>query len=322
MITLGVLLTKHAWGQSLSSVCTGSTETYAVEGLPGSVFIWEVDDENIHVENYGDTADITWSVPGIHLITVKEISQFGCEGAPVYAYVEVGAMNIDLGDDITICEGQSATLDAGSFDSYLWSTGSTDASITTAQSGNFWVQVTSGTCSGSDTVSVSVVQGPSVDLGNDTSICGDDYIELDAGNYNSYTWHDGSVSQYYTVNPGRQTITVQVTDENGCHGGDTLNIFECSSVDLLGQIPNAFTPNGDGTHDTWEIDNISIFPYASVEIFDRWGRLVYSTTNGYNNDWNGTDRNGNELPMDSYHYVIDVNVDEVAPITGTVTIIR
>jgi len=64
-----------------------------------------------------------------------------------------------------------------------------------------------------------------------------------------------------------------------------------------------------------------LFPDTKIEIFDRWGRLVYRVDHGYNNDWDGR-YNGKELPMDTYFYVIDVKVPDVEPIKGTVTIVR
>jgi gliding motility-associated-like protein len=75
-------------------------------------------------------------------------------------------------------------------------------------------------------------------------------------------------------------------------------------------------------HDYWEIRNMYMFPSADIQVFDRWGRLVYRSDGGYSNDWNGDDMNGRGLPMDTYYYIIDLKVDGVEPVTGTITIIR
>ena len=58
----------------------------------------------------------------------------------------------------------------------------------------------------------------------------------------------------------------------------------------------------------WEIPNIDLFPDAILEIYDRWGRLVYRTDDIYNNPWNGETMSGKELPMDAYYYVLDIKV--------------
>jgi gliding motility-associated-like protein len=67
-------------------------------------------------------------------------------------------------------------------------------------------------------------------------------------------------------------------------------------------IPNAFTPNGDGINDTWNINNLNLYPKATVEIMNRYGNRVYFS-NGYAMAWDGTN-NGVPLPFGVYYYVI------------------
>jgi len=64
-----------------------------------------------------------------------------------------------------------------------------------------------------------------------------------------------------------------------------------------------------------------VFPEASIKVFDRWGRLVFESAGGYNNDWYGTSLSGKDLPVDTYYYIIDTG-GEGKVITGTVSIIR
>jgi gliding motility-associated-like protein len=52
-------------------------------------------------------------------------------------------------------------------------------------------------------------------------------------------------------------------------------------------IPNAFSPNGDGTNDTWEIFALNGNPDVIVEIYNRWGELIFYSK-GYSEPWNGT----------------------------------
>lgn len=59
------------------------------------------------------------------------------------------------------------------------------------------------------------------------------------------------------------------------------------SPDCLNQIPNAFTPNGDGVNDTWEIPLLARFPGAVVEVFDRFGSKIYASAPGYPEPWKG-----------------------------------
>ncbi len=325
IVFIYILVSFAGKAQTLPGVCTGDKSSYAVDGLPQSVFLWEVDNDSIEIINYGDTAEINWNVlPGNYKITVREITEYGCEGAPVYAFVNVGSSTVDIGQDIELCEGETFTFDPGTYDNYKWQDGSSTSTYTASASETVWVEVKNqGGCIGWDTAYVIVHNNPDVNLGNDTTLCAGNTLELDAGSYDFYEWSTGESSRWVTAYAGeKQTISVEVTDFNGCIGNDSINILACSSSDLLGEIPNVFTPNGDGNHDTWEIYNIEMFPDLKVEIFDRWGRLIYVSEHGYNNDWDGRSLDGKELPMDTYYYVINFNVEGYEKVIGNVTLIR
>ncbi|HLS30303.1 MAG TPA: gliding motility-associated C-terminal domain-containing protein [Flavobacteriaceae bacterium] len=70
-------------------------------------------------------------------------------------------------------------------------------------------------------------------------------------------------------------------------------------------IPEGFSPNEDGFNDTFEISNLDNFPNYSLKIYSRYGRLVYE---GKPNDapWDGTSKNGDDLPTGVYYYVLDL----------------
>ena len=89
-------------------------------------------------------------------------------------------------------------------------------------------------------------------------------------------------------------------------------------VDLA--IPNLFTPNGDGKNDTWDFDVEQQFPEAIVEIYNRWGELVYVSEKGYKQKWDGRSRSGEEQISDGYFYVIKNNDKVICK--GSVTIMR
>jgi gliding motility-associated-like protein len=161
---------------------------------------------------------------------------------------------------------------------------------------------------------------PDVNLGSDTVICFENSVLLYAGEFEQYFWSTGETTDAIRVYAGPKTIHVTVTDEVGCQGRDTISILPCDPLRLLDPITNAFTPNNDKVHDTWELKNIEMFPDASIKVYDRWGRIVLNVDGGYENDWDGTS-NGKELPMDTYYFIIELDSSS-DPITGTVTIIR
>ena len=87
-------------------------------------------------------------------------------------------------------------------------------------------------------------------------------------------------------------------------------------------IPNVFTPNGDGTYDTWEIKNIDQFPDNKVTVYNRWGTIVYDEA-GYDNSsvvWKG-DKDGEALPFGTYYYIVDLG-NGADPFSGYVSIIK
>ncbi|SDS34126.1 gliding motility-associated C-terminal domain-containing protein [Formosa sp. Hel1_31_208] len=95
------------------------------------------------------------------------------------------------------------------------------------------------------------------------------------------------------------TYTIVVTDSSGCQAMASIE------VEINGPcIPNYFTPNGDGTTDTWAPGCIEDFPNLTFDIFDRYGRKVATYRVG--EFWDGR-YNGTELPTGDYWYVVKPN---------------
>jgi gliding motility-associated-like protein len=88
------------------------------------------------------------------------------------------------------------------------------------------------------------------------------------------------------------------------------------------QIPNVFTPDGNGRNDIWKVGSttgIQQYSDAIIRIFDKRGKMIFETT-GLDNGWDGT-FNGAPLPVETYFYAIDLKYGKVR-YTGTVTILR
>jgi gliding motility-associated-like protein len=88
------------------------------------------------------------------------------------------------------------------------------------------------------------------------------------------------------------------------------------------KVSNAFTPNGDGYNDKWEISQGNCNQQLKVSVYNRWGGLVYHSDN-YNNDWDGN-YDSKQLPDATYYYVIQVLYPDgrQQELTGNVTIMR
>ncbi|MDB5157222.1 MAG: beta-propeller fold lactonase family protein [Mucilaginibacter sp.] len=83
--------------------------------------------------------------------------------------------------------------------------------------------------------------------------------------------------------------------------------------------PNAFTPNGDGVNDNWEIKHLDLYTNCTVEVLNRYGQKVYYS-NGYPAPWNGK-LNGTNLPVGTYYYIIKLG-STAKPVTGYLAILR
>ena len=123
--------------------------------------------------------------------------------------------------------------------------------------------------------------------------------------------------------PNQYTIGVVIRDAedaNGlCQQLTSIEILIYGKID----IPNVFTPNGDGEGDYWNLDAIAILPQPSIRVYNRWGNLVYESLGGYAKPWDGT-YNGGPAPDGTYFYVIELNDKMIEPneFSGTVQIMR
>lgn len=133
---------------------------------------------------------------------------------------------VNLGSDVTVCEGDPATFNAGNFSAYLWDNGATTQTRTVNTAGTYYVTVTgAGNCKGADTVKLLNHPKPVVNLGNDTSICPGSSLTLDAGNPGmTYMWDNGTTGQTRSVNTAG-TYSVTVTNQFGCHNMDLITLI-------------------------------------------------------------------------------------------------
>jgi gliding motility-associated-like protein len=93
------------------------------------------------------------------------------------------------------------------------------------------------------------------------------------------------------------------------------------SVEIISTYKNIlylFTPNNDGFNDYWEIPDLESYGKCDVRIYNRWGKLVFSSPD-YHNEWDGTS-NGVNLPSAAYYFFI--KSEAAGTITGTVNIVR
>lgn len=145
---------------------------------------------------------------------------------------------------------------------------------------------------------------------------------LTAPQFGIYVYNplDGSIS--YTPNPGvcgEDSIVYRITDFAGQVSTATIKItISCDKILVFKGI----SPNGDGKNDLWHIVGIEQFPNNTVQVFNRWGNLVFEQKN-YRNDqgWDGQ-WNGKDLPDGTYFYVIDLGNGQAEKISGWLQLVR
>ncbi len=122
------------------------------------------------------------------------------------------------------------------------------------------------------------------------------------------------------ADPEQSTLyTLQVTDTlTGC---SMIDYVQVSVIEGL-VIPNTFSPNGDGINDTWYIKGLEAYPNNELQIFSRWGSLVYDVRNfNEKKAWDGKVNNG-QLQESVYYYVLKLNNDQGTEFNGSITLIR
>ena len=121
---------------------------------------------------------------------------------------------------------------------------------------------------------------------------------------------NGNFDTIYTFTnlaPGDYSFTAK--DDKFTISGE-INITESTvSCNTLIKTYDGFTPNGDGINEAWVIEGITNFEKKTVSIFNRWGEVVWSSSEYNNVDdgkvWKGKNSGGVDLPAGTYFYLID-----------------
>ena len=157
---------------------------------------------------------------------------------------------------------------------------------TNDQSGTFWYIIPpAGVCPG-DTARLDVdVSYPPV-LQPDTTLCYADTLVLSAPEeLREWQWNDGSQRRdFFATFPGIYTLSGR-TDY--CLFADSVRVDFYTCDPCIWYAPNIFSPNDDGISDRWHIFLPCLWQHYRLEIFDRWGHLVYATKD-YTKGWDGT----------------------------------
>jgi len=230
---------------------------------------------------------VTPSSSGTYTYMVMVSDANGCVNSDTIDVNVYDLPTVELGPDVNICLGNSATLTASANLTYNWSTGENTQTITVtpSSSGTYTYMVTvsdANGCVNSDTIDVNVFDLPTVELGPDTSICNTDQLLLSVGNYAQYIWSDGSTLPTLTVDAnqlqnGVYTYAVTVTDNLGCTATDQINItvITCSGINDLATNQITIYPNPATEYVLFE----GLPLHTLIIVMSEDGKVVYQNNN-------------------------------------------
>jgi gliding motility-associated-like protein len=310
-------------------VITVTGETEFCEGTQATTL--SVPEANAYLWSTGETTQsIMISLTGSYTVTIySELGTPSYPSDPVDINVFGNPTLNLLSKSDAACYGEnSGSLEVLASEgtspyTYTWNNGQTGSALTGIGAGNYLATATDANgCQ--DTLSGSIAEPAALVITETLThpTCGDSHdgaVEVSvSGGTPDYTiqWSNGSTGPL-TEKLGPGSVDVQVTDENLCQVNESYTLNAKTDVCIIAY--EIITPNGDGHNDTWEITGIEFYPEATVQVYDRWGRRVYYS-DGYPRPWDGT-HDGKVLPMDSYHYIINLNND-TDPIIGNITIVK
>ena len=215
---IGVVATAVA--SPSATGCAPYTVSFNNQSSGAINYIWDFGDGSPT-----DTTTIpthTFNNPGTYSVMLIAIDSTSCNFADTtYLSVIVNATPaVDLGNDTIICGAFSMQLDAGNAGAtYSWSNSAATQTITANAGGTYWVQVSNGACTDTDSITITVP--PPASLGSDTSLCIGQPLTLSASvQATSYLWSTGATTQSIIV--GASNIYWVQANTNNCITTDTI----------------------------------------------------------------------------------------------------
>lgn len=299
---------------SSSLFCSGQPAVLTVTGSATS-YTWNTGSNN---------SSITTTVAGNYSVAATN----SC-GATSSAFTVTFQNSPDISvvsDKSFICEGDSALLTATNLSgggSYLWSSSANITNIEKVKAGGVYTVSYANIC-GAASATIAVRQSTLIPDFTFSPTGGTAPLSVSFTNTSisniSNNWNFGNtqtssntndVTQYNT--PGIYTITLLITNSDGCTAAisKTLEVTaDIIPIVPLGLIPELVSPNSDGKNDVFEIKGIENYPQNDLEIYNRWGNKVYSTS-GYKNTFDGTPNykgvSDGRLPVGTYFYILKLN---------------
>jgi gliding motility-associated-like protein len=298
------------------SICDGETTTLTASGAAS--YVWNTS---------AITPSITVTPTLTTNYTVLGTNSNGCKDSIQTTVTVLPQPVAAITGSNTICFGESVVLTATGGGSYTWNTLDTTASITMnpTDTTTYSVLVNVGGCIDSSTYVVDVTPLPTILAFSDTTIILGQSANIFAQGSGIYTWSptDGlscSNCASPTAKPSETTTYCVSTTENNCDNTSCVTVFVDNICGEL-YVPNAFSPNGDGSNDCLKVYN-NCLEKVLFRIYSRWGELIYESED-IDGCWDGT-HNGKDLNTGVYTFTVAaklINGEEVE-IKGNTTLFK
>ena len=214
--------------------------------------------------------------------------------------------------NLPFCPDDSLMLTASGGDSVRWFDGQSSRSRYFRSAGIYRVTAYNGAvCTSTDSFRVWVFNAPVANAGLDTAMILGSELVLNGSGGSSYRWEPSALcstpnNPSTKVNPERDTLfLLRVVDGNGCIDTDSVRVRVQNPGNAgAPELPNMITPNADGMNDAWDLSVLKDFGDWHLRVFSSNGAMVFEKETGYNNDWKGTDQEGEPLSSGTYLYVM------------------
>ena len=321
-----ITLTATPVNATCSSIANGTITATGSGGIPG--YMYSLDGTNFQNSNI-------FTVPnGSYIVTVKDANN--CTKTVSVTVGLTNTITLLSRSDTSICNGVSVQLTTTSnATSFNWTPAASlnnpiiaSPIASPSSTTSYVVTATLGQCTKTATVNISVNQAVQVNAGPDVTILSGDSKQLFASSTNatSYLWSPTlGLSNTTILSPIASPLvttlyTLTVKNNIGCTASDDVLV---TVIPYCVKVRNAFTPNGDGINDVWQIyDHFDCLKNVTVHIYNRYGSPVYESQN-YHNDWDGRYK-GKPLPDATYYAVIQfvLITGKIVTVNSDLTILR
>lgn len=251
---------------------------------------------------------ISSNIPGSYNYTLNVTDDFGCVYDTTYTVFVKDPIVLNLPDKI--CHDTLFLSANTGFEDGMWfafdSPGQpefvnpTDLNpmIVFAGAGVYNLAYNDLTCDNGDTAVIQLISPPYLDVSSDTICIGNSHViqTFLYGQAYDLVWSTGATTPTITVNGGG---TYNVTASNFCGSFTATSIITAVMCDY--EVPNVFSPNGDGNNDNFTLVFSEGMTNFNIVIVNRWGNLIQEF-NVADFAWDGTDNNGNATPEGVYFY--------------------